>query len=121
MTEKQGFEMKDETKTGNAVNRWPALTIDYALYEQYLDDADLSEEQKREFIETLWNIIVSFVDLGFGVHPLQQATSDGCEQDQILADLFPPDSNDMVECDNNSKIDFNGKADAQSGTSPERS
>lgn len=50
-----------------------ALTIDYALYERYLDDCDLTDKQKREFLDNLWNFIVCFVDLGFGVHPLQQA------------------------------------------------
>ena len=48
----------------------PIVTLDYALYQHYLDDADMSEDQKREFLETLWTIIVGFVDLGFGVHPL---------------------------------------------------
>jgi LAS superfamily LD-carboxypeptidase LdcB len=50
-----------------------SVTLDHALYERYLDESDLSEEQKQEFLQTLWNIIVSFVDLGFEVHPLQQA------------------------------------------------
>ncbi|MEM7619880.1 MAG: hypothetical protein AAF228_05375 [Pseudomonadota bacterium] len=41
-----------------------------------MDDTDISDEKKRELIETLWNIIISFVDLGFGIHPLQQANAD---------------------------------------------
>lgn len=52
------------------------VKIDYALYEQYLETSDLSEAEKQEFLDALWSIIVNFVDLGFGVHPLQQA----CEQ-----------------------------------------
>lgn len=48
------------------------LTLDFARYEAMLDDPDLSEEQRLEFLETLWSIIVSFVDLGYGVHPMQQ-------------------------------------------------
>ena len=51
----------------------PVLEIDYAKYEQLLDDPDLTEKQKRAFIETIWNTIVTFVDAGFGVHPVQQA------------------------------------------------
>ena len=54
----------------------PIVTLDYALYQHYLDNSDLTEKQRQEFLETLWNIIVSFVDLGFGVHPLQQTDSD---------------------------------------------
>ena len=49
------------------------ITVDYGKYEHFLETADLSEDQKREFIDALWSIIVSFVDLGFGVHPAQQA------------------------------------------------
>ncbi len=67
--------MIDMTNTTDEKNNKgvPTITLDYALYESYLNDSDLSDEQKIEFIDTLWNIIVSFVDLGFGVHPSQQA------------------------------------------------
>jgi hypothetical protein len=70
----------------------PVLTLDVALYEQYLAEGGLSEEQKREFLEALWTIIVGFVDLGFGIHPLQLALEDGAagsalqeEQQQLKA------------------------------------
>jgi len=49
------------------------LTIDYQLYERYLEHSGLSETQKKEFLDALWQIITSFIDLGFGVHPLQHA------------------------------------------------
>lgn len=120
MTEKNEYERADKSEAGKAVDKSPALTIDYELYEQYLDDSDLSEAQKREFLETLWNIIVSFVDLGFGVHPLQQAASDKCEQNQNLTDFFPLESGNMVEYRNNPKSDFNGVADEQSDALAER-
>lgn len=55
------------------------LTLDVARYEAMLDDPGLSEEQRREFLETLWSIIVSFVDLGYGIHPLQQSASGGVD------------------------------------------
>ena len=63
----------------------PALTIDYALYEKYLNDSDLTEAQKQEFLNMLWSIIVGFVDLGFGVHPLQQSGSAPCGQEIDLS------------------------------------
>lgn len=53
----------------------PVMTVDYERYAHFLEDADLTEEQKQEFLQTLWNIIVEFVSLGWGVHPLQQAQS----------------------------------------------
>lgn len=49
------------------------LTLDVELYQSYIDDPSMSEADKRELIETLWSIMLSFVDLGFGIHPLQQA------------------------------------------------
>lgn len=47
---------------------YPSLSIDWDLYAEYLNDCDLSDDQKQELIETLWHIVVSFVDLGFGVN-----------------------------------------------------
>lgn len=58
---------------------YPALEIDYELYMKMLEDSEWNDEQKREFIETIWSIVVSFVDLGFGVHPVQQAQAE-CAQ-----------------------------------------
>ena len=50
-----------------------SVTIDVARYQALLDDEDLSEAQKRAFLETLWSLIVDFVELGFGIHPTQIA------------------------------------------------
>lgn len=50
-----------------------ALTFDWRAYEKYLDDDDLTDEQKRQCLETLWELMVAFVDLGFNIHPVQQA------------------------------------------------
>ncbi len=51
----------------------PTLSIDWEAYLPYLENEDISEEKKRELIETLWSIMVTFVDLGFGIEPTQQA------------------------------------------------
>jgi hypothetical protein len=72
----------DETKPDR-----PILKIDYELYESHLKNSDLSEIEKQAFLESLWSIIVGFVDLGFGVHPLQQA----CEQEIDLSSLMATD------------------------------
>ena len=77
---------------------YPALEIDYALYERLLAESDWSDEQKREFIETLWSIVVQFVDLGFGIHPLQQV---GAPVD-IPEEFLPPDLADVIELDESS-------------------
>ncbi|QBK29800.1 hypothetical protein [Roseitalea porphyridii] len=63
----------------------PTLTLDVALYQEYLDDAELSAEQKQEFIETLWNIIVAFVDLGFGIDSVQTVLDEAEHGDDVGA------------------------------------
>ena len=65
-----------------------AITLDVARYEGFLAASDLTEDERREFLEALWTIIVSFVDLGFGVHPLQQVGLDvACGQNPLKPDL----------------------------------
>ena len=51
----------------------PTLSIDVARYQEYLDGSDLTPEQKEEFLQAVWSIVVTFVELGYGVHPLQEA------------------------------------------------
>ena len=45
---------------------------DYDKYIPMLDEYDMTHEQKIEFIDTLWNVMQSFVDRAFGIHPVQQ-------------------------------------------------
>ena len=47
--------------------------IDYERFMPYLKDMDLSDEQKRMVIEDVWNMMQSFVDQAFGIHPVQLA------------------------------------------------
>ena len=66
----------------------PALTLDVDLYQHYLDNSDLSPEEKLEFIQTLWNLVTEFVMLGWNVHPAQQS----CGQENQNA--LPATNND---------------------------
>ena len=50
-----------------------SVTVDFEEYLHFLDDEEISEADKRELLQTLWNIVCEFVALGFGVHPVQQA------------------------------------------------
>lgn len=43
------------------------LAFDPEKYFDYIDDPSLTEAQKIVFLQTLWTIMSSFVDLGFGV------------------------------------------------------
>ncbi|WP_282091461.1 hypothetical protein [Epibacterium ulvae] len=51
----------------------PYLEIDTERYQAHLDDPSLSAEQRDEILVALWAIISAFVELGFGIHPVQQA------------------------------------------------
>lgn len=58
------------------------LEIDVDRYQSYLDQQSLTESQRREFVHALWAVVVAFVDLGYGVHPVQS-----CEAKIVT---FPP-------------------------------
>lgn len=77
-------------QTGETANPRPSVSIDWELYASYLEESDLSDEQKRDFIETLWSIVLAFVDLGFGIHPTQQALEKSMGQnEEICASIVP--------------------------------
>lgn len=54
-----------------------SLTLDLDAYLNQLEDWEISNEQKTEFILTLWKLMVSFAEIGFGIHPAQTANSTG--------------------------------------------
>lgn len=98
--------MKDIIKTtaGNAdhqgENDAPRIVmVDYEKYVHLLEDSDLSDDQKQEFLQAVWGIICEFVSLGFGVHPVQQAQSACGKQPEITVNqpLIAPDMLDCTE------------------------
>ena len=99
----------------------PTLTIDWELYGKYLDKCDASDAEKQEFLEILWSIAVSFVELGFGVHPLQQVTNNTCEQQVEIAKFIATQSDPMIPLADTTTPKFNASADRQSGPSQTRS
>ena len=77
MTDKQK-ELK--TKTGNTRSVETSLgniEIDYNLLGKELEGSNLSEDEKKEFIDCICWIMLTFVDLGFGIDPSQQALQAG--------------------------------------------
>lgn len=73
----------------------PIVTVDVEKYQTWMDDPDLSEEQKAEFLQALWSIVVTFVELGFGVHPLQEV----CGKDFENCSQRPKEAFDRVKSD----------------------
>jgi len=95
----------------------PTLTIDWELYGKYLDESDLSDAEKHEFLETLWSIVVSFVDLGFGVHPLQQVTDNICVQQVEIGKFIAANADPVIPLADTTTPKFNASSDRQSGQS----
>lgn len=63
------FEREDITPAAETF----AIQFDAAEFVHFLEDADLSSAQKIEYVRMIWDIVLQFVDLGFGLHPIQQA------------------------------------------------
>ena len=83
------------------------LAFDWAIYAHHLREADLSAAQQRQLIETLWTIATLFVDYGFGLHPVQQASEQACGEEADLAALIAEDmlcSGDNPTDKNNNEI-----------------
>jgi hypothetical protein len=115
MTEDKTDKMK--SGVGVAKKAPPTLTIDWELYGKYLDESDLSDAEKRAFLESLLAIVVSAVDLGFGIHPVQQAAGNICEQQAEIAKFIAEQSASVLASPKNSKKTFNASTDRQSGQS----
>ena len=105
--------MLDKNTTTPA--KMPSLQVDWEVYAQMLEASDWSDDQKREFIETIWSLVMTFVDLGYGIHPVQQACGESNSLDEIIkADMLSlPQSK--------SKTEFNKSANPQSGGKIRRS
>lgn len=54
-----------------------ALTLDLETYLGQLEDWDIPENQKTEFIKTFWELLVSIAQIGFEIHPAQLAQQSG--------------------------------------------
>jgi hypothetical protein len=98
---KRKREMNDLTRTPHTsdlsdqfrASARPILTVDVERYQALLDGSGLSDEQKEEFLQALWSIVVSFVEHGFGVHPLQEI----CGQDDLGDTHEPAQSRDLID------------------------
>ena len=80
MRHPQEFEARQFDDAVNAISESTArnrLEVDLERFQHHLDDPSLSPEQRDEFLSALWFIVSTFVELGFDVHPLQQACGKG--------------------------------------------
>jgi len=77
MTDKQKELTKKTSNTRSVATPLGNIEIDYDLLGKELEGSDLSEDEKKEFIDCICWIMLSFVDLGFGIDPTQQALQAG--------------------------------------------
>ena len=89
------------------------ITVDYEKYARFLENSNLSEMQKQELLQALWNIIASFVSLGFGVHPLQQMESRPCGQIANEGELSGAQSPNLIESEPANQLKGSNKLAAQ--------
>ncbi|KCZ89726.1 hypothetical protein [Hyphomonas jannaschiana] len=81
----------------------PTLELNFEAYAPFLESADISEEDKHQLIEMLWSIVVSFVQLGYGLTPVQQvldarpSASSACGQLPKNHDQSPLPAHNRVE------------------------
>ena len=83
----------------------PVIAVDYEKYLHFFEHADMSEQDKIIFLQTLYDVLLNFVDLGFGVHPVQLAQK-ACGQ----VEKNPPKSaltaSDEVKCNHSPIVDY---------------
>lgn len=71
-----------------------ALHFNAAEYLRFLEDAEGTDEQKLACLEALFDVMVAFVDMGFDIHPVQQA---------LVNSSLESDSGDVVDSGNSEK------------------
>lgn len=86
---------RNDAKAGATSPAKPVLRVDIDKYQHHFEDTDLTEPQKRDVIEALWSIVVSFVELGFDVQQVQHA----CGKVPESASLGPIPAPDEVQLD----------------------
>lgn len=70
-----------------------AITLDIELYQSFLDNSDLNEDEREAYLEAIWQVIVGFIDFGLVVKPAQKscgkssaASTRGHDPDAALLD-----------------------------------
>jgi hypothetical protein len=113
-------EHEDNHSIHNTQNSRPVITFDYSLYDHYLEDTGLSEDQKREFLEIMWALIVEIMSLGFDVHPVQQAQAACGKLSESRANLATPRKNKVKSKDQFLETDFIDAANGSARRAAER-
>ncbi|MCP1469475.1 hypothetical protein J3E64_001150 [Sphingobium sp. OAS761] len=80
----------------------PRVEIDLSIYAPLFEDDTISDDDKMALLNALWSMILSFAQIGWGVHPVQQAQSArgrheiGCGKAAGHTDECTGESRDML-------------------------
>ena len=58
----------------------PSVEIDLNEFLHHLEEVDATEEEKLQLLGTIANYMIPFVEMGFGIHPVQQACGQVVEE-----------------------------------------
>jgi len=61
----------DEYDHTNPPHNRAAVEFDFKAYLPFLEDNTIPDIEKKKLIEAVWSIVLTFVDIGFDVHPVQ--------------------------------------------------
>jgi len=75
-------DAKADSNAARAANSPPRriLEVDVDRFQSALDEADMSDEEKAEYLQIIWSVVLEFVDLGYGIHPINSVIRDDPEQ-----------------------------------------
>jgi len=80
---------RDIGKTGTAV-RQPVIHFDLQDWLPFVADMKATDAEKREYIETLFTIVLGFVDLGFDITAQAETCGESFDlATALLADVVP--------------------------------
>lgn len=75
------------------------MPLDIQKYRPFLDEFDLTDDQKTAMIEALWMIAEAVADLAYGVHPAQLVDSandnDSMSENKVV-ELFQQAASDPI-------------------------
>ncbi|MEM8987303.1 MAG: hypothetical protein AAGC95_11320 [Pseudomonadota bacterium] len=120
-TDKQHEGTIETINTGGKAHSM-ALTLDLDKYLGQLEHWDYPDEQKAEFISALWTLLVGFAEIGFEIHPAQQAlksaqkppeTGDKSHEKSDVSSANVLYSSHNLHTENNSKVDELGLSEKE--------
>ncbi len=89
--------MGDENRLPDTNIKTSSASLDVSPddFVHHIEDFDLNEDQQKELLQTLWNIMSTFVDIGWGVDTVQLYLPDLFNEPS--GEKLAPDSGKLLE------------------------